>query len=179
VSNEKLLRGNITVLAAYPEAFANAKAPTSEELNDLFDATTNPDGMVFDISCAITDDSYSINVTDSDTDDTRTICQIGQVQNPTFQNYEVSFDVLRDKDITAQGVFNLAFNLFIAPDRPFWIITRIGAPHGTPAAVGQDIKMFGVTTDNPVDIVDDNTMLKFGPRFKNTGELLVNYRLEA
>ena len=177
--NEKLLRGNITVLAAYPEAFANIKAPTVAELNDIYVSGTNEDAMVFDISCAITDDSYSINVTDSDTDDTRTICQIGQVQNPTFQNYEVSFDILRDADITATGYFNLAMSLFLGVDRPYYIITRIGAPHGDPFAVGQDIKVFGVTTDNPVDIVDDNTMLKFGPRFKTTGELIVNYRLEA
>lgn len=177
--NVKLLRGNITVLAAYPEAFANPKAPLVAELNDLFDYNTNRDAMVFDISCAITDDSYSINVTDSDTDDTRTICQIGQVQNPTFQNYEVSFDVLRDADVTAQGVFNLAFELFRSADRPYYIITRIGPAHGTPFAINQDIKLFGVTTDNPEDVVEDNSMLKFGPRFKTTGDLLVNYRLSA
>ena len=104
---------------------------------------------------------------------------MGQTQNPTFQNYEVSFDVLRDEDLMAQGVFNLAFELFIAPDRPFWIVTRQGEISTEPFRVGQDIKMFGVTTDNPVDVVDDNSMLKFGPRFKNTGELLVNYRLES
>lgn len=176
--NEKMLRGNVTVLAAYPEAFANPETPTSDELNNLFVYDTSEDGLVFNISCAITDDSYSINVTDSDTDDTRTICQIGQVQNPTFQNYEVSFDTLRDQDLMAKGVFNLAFELFKAPDRPFWIITRIGESNTTPFAVGQDIKMFGVTTDNPVDVVEDNSVIKFGPRFKNTGDLLVNYRLE-
>ena len=134
---------------------------------------------MFNISWAITDDSFTANVADSDTDDTRTIRQVGQTQNPTFQNYEVSFDVLRDEDLMAQGVFNLAFELFIAPDRPFWIVTRQGEIPTEPFRVGQDIKMFGVTTDNPVDVVDDNSMLKFGPRFKNTGELHVNYRLES
>ena len=178
--NEKVLRGYVTVLAAYPEAFVDPKHPTVAELNDWFVYGTNEDAMVFNISCAITDDSYSINVTDSDTDDTRTICQIGQVQNPTFQNYEVSFDTLRDADLAANGVLNLAFSLFRGADRPYWIITRIGqngATNSDPFAIGQDIKMFGVTTDNPVDVVDDNAMLKFGPRFKNTGDLNVNYRL--
>lgn len=175
--NEKMLRGNVTVLAAYPEAFADPTEPTPDELNDLFEYSTAEDGMVFNISCSITDDSYSINVTDSETDDTRTICQIGQVQNPTFQNYEVSFDTLRDQDLMATGVFNLPFELFKAPDRQFWIITRIGESNTTPFAAGQDIKMFGVITDNPVDVVEDNSVVKFGPRFKNTGELLVNYRL--
>ena len=178
-NNEKMLRGNTTVLAIYPEGIANPQRPTSAELNAQFKYATNTAAMAFNISCAITDDSFTANVADSDTDDTRTICQVSQTQNPTFQNYEVSFDVLRDEDLMAQGVFNLAFELFIAPDRPFWIVTRQGEISTEPFRVGQDIKMFGVTTDNPVDVVDDNSMLKFGPRFKNTGELLVNYRLES
>ena len=39
--------------------------------------------------------------------------------------------------------------------------------------------MLGVTTDNPVDLVEDNALVKFGARFKNTGELNWNHRLQA
>lgn len=177
--NEKLLRSNITVLAAYPEAFADPSRPTAAELNDLWHVTSNKTGMVFNISCAIADDGFTANVTDSDTDDSRTICTVGQQQNPTFEQYEVSFDAFRDKSITDPGLFNLFFNLFRGPDCPMWIITRIGEMNNKPFAKDQDIKMFGVNTDYPVDIVDDNAMIKFGARFKNTGEVLINYRIEA
>lgn len=179
MSGEKLLRGNTTVLVAYPEAFANPLAPTSTELNNLFVFTSNEAGMVFNVSCAITDSSYTANVTDSETDDTRTICDIGQVQNPTFQTYEVSFDGLRDSSVTDAGVFNLFFDLFTGVDRPFYVYTRYGQLNTIAAAVGDDWTIMGVTTDNPIDVVDDNSLLQFGARFKNTGDVLANYRLVA
>lgn len=179
MANEKMLRGNLKVVIAYPEAFANPATPTVAELNNLFVYTSNEKGMVFDVSCAILDDSYTLNLTESDTDDTRTICQIGQVQNPTFQTYEVSFDFLRDFSVTDNGVFNLAFNQLNSTDLPYWVISRAGVAQSSPFAIGQDIKMVGVTTDNPIDVVDDNALVKFGARFKYTGEINWNYRLTA
>ena len=175
----KLLRSNVTVLAAYPEAFVNPAAPTAAELNNQFVYTTKENAMVFNISCAILDDGFTANVTDSETDDTRTICDIGQVANPTFTTYEVSFDAFRDKSVTDPGLFNLFFDLFKGIDRPFWIVTRIGKLNTAPFLTdGNDvIKMFGVTTDYPNDLIEDNSMIRFGARFKNTGDLNVNYRV--
>ena len=178
-ANVKMLRGNTTLLAAYPEAFANPAAPTAAELNDQFAYGTNEDAMVFNISCALTDDGYTYNLSDSETDETRTICQVGQVQNPTFQTYEVSLDGLRDRSVTDNGVFNLFFDLFKGVDRPYWIVVRQGGSNTKQFAIGQDIRMLGVTTDNPIDVVEDNSQVQFGARFKNTGELLWNYRLVA
>lgn len=173
----KLLRGNVTVLAAYPEYAVDPFAPTAAELNDQFVFATNEDAMVFNISCAITDEGYTANVTDSETDDTRTICDVGQVQNPTFTTYEVSFDALRDASVTDPGVFNLFFDLFKGVDRPYVMIVRIGKGNTETFAINDDIKIFGVTTDNPIDIVDDNSLLQFGARFKNTGEIGIGYRV--
>lgn len=177
---QKMLRGNVTILAAYPEAFADPAAPTAAELNDIFAYGTNEDAMVFDISCAILDD-YTLNMTDSDTDDSISICDIGNVSTPTFQNYEASLDFFRDRSVTDNGVFNLAFDLFKGPDRPFWLIKRIGYANNPRAAfaVGQDISMYGVNTDYPIDMVEDNTMLQFGGRFKPNGDLNINYTIAA
>ena len=178
--NVKLLRGNVTVLAAYPEAFADPSSPTKAELNAQYHPTNNPGAMVFNISCAIVDDGFTANVTDSETDDTRTVCDVGQVNNPTFTTYEVSLDALRDEDVTANGVFNRFFNLFKAPDRPYWIIVRIGKSNTTLFSDdGSDVvTLYGVTTDNPIDIVEDNALLKFGARFQNTGDVYINVRVE-
>ena len=176
MANEKILRANVTILAAYPEAFANPAAPTATELNAKFVYTTGENNMVFDISCATLDD-YTLNMADSDTDDTLTVCDIGNVSTPTFYNYEASLDFLRDKDSTANGLFNLAWRLFRGADRPFWLIKRIGKINtSTFLADGTDvISMFGVNTDLPVDVVEDAAMLKFGARFKTTGDLNINY----
>jgi hypothetical protein len=178
-TNVRMLRGNVTVLAAYPEAFASAAAPTAAELNDQFVYSTGEDNMVFNISCAIPDDGLTAHITDSDTDDTRTLCDLGQVKNPTFTTYEVSLDALRDSSVTDNGIFNLFFDLFKSPDRPFWIIVRIGKSNTAPFLTdGSDvITLFGVNTDNPNDIVEDGGLIKFGARFKNNGATYINYRV--
>lgn len=174
--NVKQLRANVTILAAYPEAFADRTAPTAEELNDQFDATTNEDGMVFNISCAILDD-YDLNMGDPETDDTLTVCDESNVETPTFDTYTAEIDALRDADVTAEGLFNLVYELFGGADCPFDLIKRIGKANDAEFLTdGSDvISSYGVKTDNPVDIVEDNTMLQFGPRFKNTGQLVINY----
>jgi hypothetical protein len=173
---EKLLRTNVTILAAYPQAFATPTAPTSAELNNQFVFTTHEDRMVFNISCAILDD-YTLNMTDSDTDDSLSICDIGNVSSPTFANYEASLDGFRDSSVDASGVFNMFADLFRGPDRPFYLIKRIGYTSTTAFATGHVVSVYGVNTDFPVDIVDNNAMLQFGARFKPNGNLNTNYTL--
>lgn len=178
MANEKLLRANVTILAAFPEAFANPAAPTAAELNDQFAYTTNEDAMVFNVSCAILDD-YTLNMADSDTDDSMSVCDIGNVSTPTFQNYEASLDGFRDAAVNDNGVFNLFADTFRGPDREFYLIKRIGYSSSTAFAAGQDISMYGVDTDFPVDVIEDNSPLKFGARFKPNGNLNINYTLAA
>lgn len=161
----KLLRANVAIYAAYPEAFANAATPTAAELND---AT-----MVHNISCAI-EDSYTLNMTDSDTDDTISICDIGDVQTPTFQNYEASLDGFRDVDPAFDGFYNLFFRLFKAIDVPYILIKRIGKPQDEPWVAGDIASLYEVRTDNPVDLIGDNEMIRLGARFKPTGNVNVN-----
>lgn len=178
--NQKVLRANATVLWAYPEAFEDAAAPTAAELNNIYHPVDNPDGMVFDISCALLDD-FTLNASESDTDDELTICDIGNSASLTFYNYEAELNFLRDKSVTDDGVFNLAWRLFRKADRPGIAIKRIGKPQG--AAFDTDgsdvISMYGLITDNPADVIEDNANAKFGARFKTTGDLNTNYSVVA
>lgn len=180
MANEKLLRANVTILAAYPEAFADPANPTAAELNDQFVYTSNEDAMVFNISCAITDD-YTLNAADSDTDDELSICDIGNSSTPTFYNYDAELDGFRDKSTTDNGVFNLFWRLFRGVDRPFILIKRIGkAQNATFLTDGTDVvSMYHVTTDLPVDVVEDNSNVKLGARFKTTGTLVTNKSITA
>ena len=175
--SEKLLRGNVTVLLAYPEAFVDPLKPTAAELNDQFVYTTNEDAMVFNVSCAIEDSSFTANFTDSETDDERTLCDEGTVQTPVAKNYEFSYDIFRDKEVDAAGIFNLAFRLVMNPDRPFYGYTRVGHDQTAMFANGQDVSIFGLTTDNVQDIVDTGANTKAGVRFQYTGQSKENYRL--
>ena len=175
--NEKLLRARILVLLAYPEAFADPLKPTAEELNERFVYTSNEDGMVFDISCAIEDSSLTANFVDSDTDDERTICDEGAVQTPIAKNYEFNMDGFRDKNVDAAGIFNLLWRLTQTPGRPFYGVLRVGHDRSTPVSDGQDISIFGLTTDNQQDVVDTGANTKVGVRFQYTGQSKENYRV--
>ena len=149
MTDKKMVRGNVTLLAAFPEAVADWTKPTSAELNKLFtfDAA-NVDNMVFNISCAI-EDGYTLGLTDPSTTSKRSVCDVSEVQTPTYDNYEASFDLFRDEDQTAEGLYNMARELFLGPDIVFVMIERIGKsnsavrgwrrhlrvplPHGLPA----------------------------------------------
>ena len=176
--NDKLLRGNVTVLLAYPEYAVNPLAPTAAELNAQFawTPTASQANMVFNVSCATADD-YTLNQTDSDTDDTRTVCDVAAVQTPTYQNYEGSLDFLRDKSVTDQGLFNLAAELTRGVDRPLYAIKRIGKANNAAFAIGDEVSIYGFTTDYPQDIVESGALLMHGARFKTTGKFASNYVL--
>lgn len=167
--NVKVLRGNVSILAAEPEAFANSATPTAAELNSA---------LVYDISCAISDD-YTLNMTDSDTDDSRSICDIGQVATPTFYNYEASLDGFRDKDVTYNGYYNKFRDLFRAPDVRYILVKRIGKAQGSAFAIGDVVSLYEVTTDVAIDGTDASAPLTFGARFKTTGNLNINYTVAA
>lgn len=178
--DEKLLPANLTIMYAYPEAFADWRNPTSAELNAqfAFTPTASQANMVFNISCAVLDD-YTLGQTESDTDDTRTICDEGEVSNPTFRNFEASLNTLRDASVTDAGLFNMAAELTRAPDRPGIWITRVGFKNNTPFAAGQDVSLFPTLTDYPQDVVDSGALLAHGHRLIPNGDPVINYTLAA
>lgn len=180
MTDKKMVRGNVTLLAAFPEAVADWTKPTPAELNKLFtfDAT-NVDNMVFNISCAV-EDGYTLGLTDPSTTSKRSVCDVSEVQTPTYDNYEASFDLFRDEDQTAKGLYNMARELFLGPDIVFIMIERIGKSNSAPFAAGDVISAYRFRTDYPLDVVEDNEVIMTGIRPKATGDApLVNYELEA
>lgn len=166
----RVLRGNVEIFAAYPEAFADRDTPTSTELNDT--------DFVKIISCAV-EDSYTMNPTDSDTDNSMSVCDVAQVDNPTFANYEVSLDLFRDEDLDATGMYNLARDLFKNSGIPFIVGKRIGKAQGTQFAAGDRVSMYSVKTDNPVDIDSAGSPVQLGARFKPDGWHIQEYEVAS
>lgn len=166
----KVLRGNVEIFAAYPEAFADRDNPTAAELNDT--------DFVKIISCAV-EDSYTLNPTSSDTDNSMSVCDTAQVDTPTFSNYEASLDGFRDKDLDANGFYNLFRDLFKNKGVPYILGKRIGKAQGTPFAPSDTISMYAVTTDNPVDIDDAGAPVQMGARFKTDGWLNQEYEVAS
>ncbi len=166
----KLLRGNTKISVVEYGTFADPTAPTSAELNGTFS---------YDISCAVLDD-YTLNMTDSDTDDTLTVCDIGNVKSPTFHNYEAELTGLRDASLAdTTSVYNLFFNLFKAPDVKYWIVKRIGPAQETAYAAGQVVSMYAFSTDYPTNNADDGSMLSMTQKPKPIGSFNLNYTLAS
>lgn len=166
----KMLRGHVAVYATFPEVIPDLTAPISAA--DLEAAKAA--GLLVDISCAIVDSAYTIDLDSSDTDDTITICDIGQVNDPTFYNYTVEFDALRNGPANlgpATPEFETVVQWFSGVDLPYRIIKRIGPEQAEPFAEGQELFIAGVTTDYPADILGNNANIMFGARFKPTGEV--------
>jgi hypothetical protein len=166
----KLLRPNVGIYVATADAFANYAAPTLTEIT----AATK----VFNISPAVTDD-YTLNMTDSESDDSLAIVDNASVQTPTYFNYEASLDGFRDENPSATSVYNKFRELFEAPDVKYYLIKRVGYAHDAAFAAGQTVSVYGVKTDFPVELLGDGEMIRDGARFLTTGEVAVNVAVGA
>ena len=120
----------------YPEgAFANPAEPTEAELN----AGTN-------ISCAIVT-GHTLNFTDSDTDDSKTICDEGNVQNRGFANYEANISIFRDPLGADPTVFTTARDIFKDGRVAGWLVSRQGYKSSVAYAEDQDVSLYSVLSD--------------------------------
>ncbi len=166
----KLLRPNVGLYVATADAFANFAAPT---LSEITNAT-----KVFNISPAVTDD-YTLNMTDSDSDNSLAIIDNATVETPTYFNYEASLDGFVDENLEADSVYNKFRDLFAEPDVKYYLIKRVGHAHDADFAAGQLVSVYGVKTDFPVDLLGDGEMIRRGARFLTTGEVAVNVAVAA
>lgn len=179
MANVRLYRENITFLLAYPEAFADRENPTAAELNDWYDASTNTDGLIHNITCALNEDGTEFTLGDSDTDDSLTFCSKAGISTPTFYNPTVVFEAFRDADITATGVFNEAFDLLAWPDVEYIAILRVGERSDTAFAIGDRIKMVGVKTDIGTDVVGNGENIRINQAFLNNDFVNWNYEVTS
>lgn len=154
-------------------------APTSALLNYYINATTPADTGAHwggNVTCAVIDD-WNLALTDSDTDDTRTLCSVGESQDLTFYNYDAVMNFLRDIDpADADSEFNLPLSLTRAPDVAYVIAHRVGYSRVTPAATGQEWNLYYVWTDYPIPAAADGQNQAVGQTFIKKG--IINFRFE-
>jgi len=125
------------------------------DIEELDAELLNASGV--NISCAIVR-GYTLNPTDSDTDDSASICDSGNVENRLYDNYEGELTMFRDADVLDnESVFNEAFAYFREPDRRFWVIRRVGKKNTEPFVDGDEIEAFLFANDRTrsVDGGDD------------------------
>lgn len=143
-------------------------APTTALMNHYIDAVVpNDTGAHWggNITCAVIDD-WNLAMTDSATDDVRTLCSVGQSQDLTFYNFDAVMNFLRDanqQDGTSE--FNLAANLTSAPDLAYVVAHRIGYSRTDAAAQGQEWHLYYVWTDHSIPAAADGSNQAIGQTF--------------
>lgn len=165
---KKMLNPNTTLWVLEADAVTDIKNITATEL----DAGLN-------FSCAVVR-GYTLNPTDSDTDDSASICDSGNVENRLYDNYEGEFTMFRDADITdATSVFNTAFEFFKEPDKRFYIVRRVGKRNTAAAIGGDEVEAFLFINDHirSVDGGDDGP-IQFTVPLLQQGEYTGYYALQ-
>lgn len=150
---KKMLNPNTTLWVIDADKVTDISAITAEDLN----GTGTPGSGALNFSCAVVR-GYTLNPTDSDTDDSASICDSGNVENRLYDNYEGEFTMFRDADTTdATSVFNKAFEYFKEPDKLHYVVRRIGKRNTEPAAAGDEVEAFLFANDRirSVDGGDD------------------------
>nr|DAY43395.1 MAG TPA: major tail protein [Caudoviricetes sp.] len=182
----KMLSPNTTIYWIAADAIAKE--------DDLYKASTYTAGgggtaKAVNISCAITTD-MTLNATDSDTDDSRSICDSGNAKTPTVANYEASLTFFREAIASGQKaagnttVYDKAFQLFKRGTQDGlvegYLVKRIGFKQDAPMEADMEISVYKVVADNPRDeLGDGDKPIQFTVPFQPQGYMQTYRKVAA
>lgn len=162
----KMMSPNTTIWWIPLAGVANYLSPTVAEIN----AGVN-------LSAAIVT-GYTLAATDSDTDDSKTIVDEGNVQTPTFGNYEANLSFFRDGIGDTPTVFTTATALFTAGRVEGWLVSRHGWKSTVTAAATHIVSIFRVTSDYYHDVEGDGgAPIQVEVPFRPQGQMKLNHTL--
>lgn len=113
------------------------------------------------ISCAV-EVGYNVNPTDSDSDDSATICDESNTEELTAYNYEGTLTIFREGDsLDTTSAFYKAWTFWkTRTNTEGWIVRRLGKKNTAAAAIGDEISSFKFIADDPQDVVEENGPIK-------------------
>lgn len=143
---KKMMSPNTKIVWVDADGVKDPLNPTVTELN-----------AGIDISCAITR-GYTLNPTNSDTDDSASICDEGNVETPTYDNYEASLTLFNEENGDDQeSIYLIANELFERKGALGYLYRRIGKKSKEPFVATEDkVEGFYVLSDNPQTIEGDS-----------------------
>jgi len=164
----KMMSPNTTIWWVPESANLNPLAPSAALLT-----------VARNISCAVVS-GYTLNATDSDVDDSTSICDGANVELPTFYNYEANITFFRDSDlVTTTTDYAKAFNFFKTGRSIGWLVRRLGYPSTQAAAAAQVVSVYKVMSDISQDVVADSGPIQFTVPFAQQGSMNLNVALVA
>lgn len=172
---------------ASPLAFANWQTPTTAELNA--NPTNDPNGLIFNLTCALNTDGTTFDLDDPDEDDSLTFCQSAGDTTVSSRSATVVFEIERAKDrwdnasSTAAGdgfnTANLALSLLTWRGIDYFAIMSVGKAGSETFAVDDRIKMAEVSTDWGVDVSGTGENLRMSQTFAKRSNLAWNISLAS
>ena len=167
--------------------FADWTNPTAAELNS--NPTNNPNGTIWDLTCALNVDGSTFDLDDPDFDDSLTFCQTAGNQERMSENATVVFDIVRaaercpdaDSIVSADG-FNppsLAMSPVAWSGAEYLAVFSIGEKPDTPFAMDQRISMVSVAADWGIDSVDTGSKANMIQNWAFRGDILWNHKITA
>jgi len=135
MAEEFMLAPNVTLVWVPNSGFANYLQPTAAEIN-----------AGLNLSCAVVT-GYTLNPTDSPTDDSRSICDTANVDNFTSDEYEIEMTFFRSEIGNPTTVFTTAYTTFKKPDAKGYWVERIGKGNSATFAAGDEVSIYGGSSD--------------------------------
>lgn len=136
-------------------AFADWQNPTTAELNA--NASNDPDGLIWNLTCALNTDGTTFDLDDSERDESLTFCQSAGDSTALSYSATVVHQIEMSKaqwtdatSVASVDGFNtatLALSLLAWRGVDYFAIMSIGKSEDAPFAVGDRIKMAEVSTD--------------------------------
>lgn len=172
---------------ASPYAFADWTDPQSSELNA--NPTNNPNGLVFNVTCAVNVEGSQFDLDDFEADTSLTFCQKAGDSSRISDNATVVYNIVRSKEkwddassvLAADGfnVSELARTLISWRGVEYFAILSIGEADDEPFAADQEVSMIRVATDWATDEIDTGSYVNMNQAFAFRGDILWNHPLSA
>lgn len=170
-------------MLASPLAFEDWENPTSAELNA--NPTNDPNGVIFNITCALNTDGTTFDLDDPETDDSLTFCQRAGATTTLNYNPNIVFQVEHsktrwlDSDLNTLDNANLATSLLRWRGVEYFAIMSVGERPEAPFAPNHRIKMARIATDWGVDEHDSGDNIRLTQTTLQRGDVLWNYALQS
>lgn len=164
-------------------AFEDWAAPTAAEMNA--NMTNDPDGLIFNLTCALNTDGTTFDIGEGDTDDSLTFCQRAGTTNVLNYAPEVVYQIERSTERWLESVpgsfdnANLAFSLLAWRGVEGFAIMSIGKAPDAPVEVGDRLKIVRVATDYIIDEHASGENVRGNQEFLGRGDVSWNYTVEA
>lgn len=121
---------------------------------------------------------YTLGATKSDVDTSKDITQEGDVETPTFGNYEGEITFYRSDLVDVDADYDAAWALFKDGRSEVVLVHRLGLKNTVAVAATQEVSWYSFTADYPKIIEGDKgAPIQFSVKFQPLGAMKLNQPL--